>query len=199
MNAREWFYGPLGFGSTRGSFPAGPPPNREEVKPMNDDFDNSHDDRTMLEKLRASTPPLRRNQRHPDLVPVPMPPREKLNAALLVMDQQQLAVYQRLYRIGLTSPGIDGTPFAVRRSLEHSGCVEVSPHRYPQYRFLVLPNGDDADLAGRKAEALFQAINLGLPKKDPRACCPVAEITGCVCTISFKCLVHGARCHGTHD
>lgn len=32
MNARDWFYGPLGFGSTRGSFNGSPMPTGDTVR-----------------------------------------------------------------------------------------------------------------------------------------------------------------------
>lgn len=37
------------------------------------------------------------------------------------------------------------------------------------------------------------------PRRDYRACCDRAVIVPCVCSIKFRCDVHGENCHGSHD
>jgi hypothetical protein len=118
--------------------------------------------------------------------------------ATRILGDQWLSVWQRLYAVGLTVPGANASPFEVRRSQEHSACLEILPAGYPHYQFLYRPM-DDVETVVPKAEALLEAINAGKALCHHRACCPVAVVSPCVCTISFSCKVHGAQCYGSHD
>ena len=50
-----------------------------------------------------------------------------------------------------------------------------------------------------KCEMILKAVKDGKKKVDYRACCILAEISPCVCAISFSCPLHGGRHIGTHD
>ena len=141
---------------------------------------------------------LRRAPRHPRLTPASRVAVRDVMAACNVLNAQQLSIYQRLYRDGLTEPGFPAGPFGVRRSVEHLGCVEIVPLGYEAYKFLMLP-AEDPELVLSRAEAMFNAINSEKPLVDLRACCPVAALQDCVCVVSFKCAIHGSRCVGSHD
>lgn len=147
------------------------------------------------------------NATHRELRPVDYPAKAELSSALEVISQQELAVYQRLYREGLTSPGPYGKPFSVQRSQAHSGCIEVSatwidndPSENAEVKFLVLPDATDLgkDVL-KKACLLFRAINEGRKRIHILACCLVATFRPCVCLVSFSCEIHGETCHGSHD
>ena len=59
--------------------------------------------------------------RHPRrTIPSPTlaPSGEAVSAAAALLHQQWIAVYQRLYAAGLTTPGTRGSPFRVERSVD---------------------------------------------------------------------------------
>lgn len=141
---------------------------------------------------------MNRAERHSQLVPAPRISEMEVMKACNVLHAQQLAIYQRLYKVGLTQPGFPARPFGVRRSIEHLGCIEIVSGGPKEYKFLMSPR-EDPDLVIARAEELFDAIKSGKSSVDPRACCPVAELTPCVCVVSFKCTIHGRHCIGSHD
>ena len=44
----------------------------------------------------------------------------------------------------------------------------------------------------RKAGVVLERISGG-------RCCPKAEVSPCMCEVSYKCPDHGVRCKGSHD
>lgn len=145
---------------------------------------------------------LRRGARRASLQPVEPPNRDAISSAIGILRQQELAVYQRLFREGLTSPSmaspILGAPFDVRRDPLFASFVRITPKGYAQWAFKLGPL-DDIGTALPKAEALFAAINEGRQPCHSLACCPLAVKIPCVCIASFNCALHGSKCHGSHD
>lgn len=135
-----------------------------------------------------------RNQPHKLTPETPLTPGE-VDTLIRLMIRHELSVYQRLYAVGLTSPGKNGRPFGVQLDPEHSACVRVTPQGWSGYAFSV-PARDVLSVVER-AEALYAVLEQ--PLKHPLACCPVAEVAPCVCDVSFRCAVHGGKCHGSHD
>lgn len=134
-----------------------------------------------------------------NLDPAPRPPMEKIMAATSVLQDQVLAVYQRLYKVGLTSPGKGGWPFEARISVEHLACIEIVNKIEPKFNFLLGPH-DDIESVVPKCEAIFASINGGeTGLAGSKACCSLAKTRFCVCDASFECPVHGITCHGSHD
>mgnify|MGYP001601445052 CR=1 FL=1 len=141
-----------------------------------------------------------RNHRHP-LTPMDPPTDQAIMDACRVLTNQQLAVYQRLYAVGLTSPGSPAAPFEVQRSLTHLACLEVSLHQqYGASGYLfVIPPGADLESIVAKCERIITAVETNQQPVSPHACCPLATFRHCVCAISFQCELHGTKCYGTHD
>ena len=140
-------------------------------------------------------------QAHPGLKPAAAPAAQVVMDAVHVLVRQELAVYQRLYREGLTQPGDPAMPFTVRINVKHLGCIQVAPFGNEAYAFNVSLAGpaSDLDAVVPKARALYEAINSDKAKVHSLACCPLAEFSPCVCYVSFRCFVHGSACHGSHD
>lgn len=117
--------------------------------------------------------------------------------ALNVLRNHQVAIYQHLYADGLTQPG--GGTFNLTRheSSKHlSMWIKIYNTRQPQYWFLVKEASDEVC---QKARLILEHIKSGKSCTHPKACCPMAEITNCVCDVSFKCPLHDQTCHGSHD
>lgn len=150
--------------------------------------------------------------------PVPAPDPEALIKALQLISDYQLHYYQLLYFHSprLTNPDASfkytdpARPFSVRRSLTNEWCLEFYFTANPDYTFLIGPylkdsNGKpqtqeerDADII-HQCEAILKADAEGKQKIDNRACCPLAVYRGCVCVVSFSCVLHGQKCIGSHD
>lgn len=144
---------------------------------------------------------LRRNSyadRYGDLIVTAMPEAARVHAAVLTLNQQHLAVYQRLLKVGLTTPGDPGQPFTTRRSLTALACIEVFPAGYPEYAFFI-HTPEQAERVVEHCEQLMAAINAGQQKCHPAVCCPLATRQRCVCIVKYTCPVHGGGCHGSHD
>lgn len=152
-------------------------------------------------------PEVYRNRRH-TLTPTDPPDYQALVDACRILSQQQLAVYQRLYAVGLTSPGHPASPFEVQRSSKHEACLEVSlnlglsilgaPLTLSGYTFLVRP-GDNLNDIVPKCELIIKAVEADQQFVHTLACCPLATFRPCVCAVSFTCELHGVHCYGTHD
>lgn len=137
------------------------------------------------------------------------PSRDEIGAAALVLSRFKVSIYQPLYANGFVEPGNQGGKFYVNYSVDHIGCIEVSVS--PTW-YRMKSDGQDAAAAQcytfntltpdgvlEKVKLIEAAIIERKVRVDRRACCPLAVITACVCTISFGCPVHGSQCHGTHD
>ncbi len=141
-----------------------------------------------------------RHSKH-NLTPANSPSMEALSAACKVLNDHQLAVYQRLYAVGLTAPGFPSSPFQIRRSIDHLACIEVSLNQRniaDNYAFKVRTLEEIDDVV-RKCELIAEAADAEKKKIHSHACCPLAEFRPCVCDVSFKCPIHGSMCHGSHD
>ena len=125
--------------------------------------------------------PVDRHQRCTIPSPTEAPAAGAVFAALTLLHQQWLAVYQRLYAAGLTTPGARGAPFRVERSLDVPTCIEVTPAYagYDEYQFHVR-TPEDIDGTVAKCELIIAAMEEDRPRIHPRACCPLADSRGCV-------------------
>ena len=141
--------------------------------------------------------------RHPR-VTVPyathVPSAQAVRDATALLHHQWLAVYQALYAAGLTTPGPRGTPFRVTRSIEAPAYIEVTPAYagYDEYQFRVCTPEEIAGVVFT-CELVIVAIEEDRQRVHPQVCCPLAVLRGCVCVVSFDCVLHGQYCYGSHD
>lgn len=135
--------------------------------------------------------------------PKSRPSTEVLNAAFEAVDAYFLHFYQLLYfqATPMTAPGT-GRPFNLKWSVDHTHCiqVEVMPWsgRREEFDFLITPSMTDEEVLA-KCGVILQAIGNGKEKIMNQACCPLAEMSNCVCAYSFTCVLHGELHIGTHD
>lgn len=152
-------------------------------------------------KKGETMPQVYRSRRHA-LIPSDPPTHQAVMDACAVLGQQQLAVYQRLYAVGLTSPGHPAAPFEVQRSRARFACIEVSLHQQysiPPYYTFVLEPYETLEHVVPKCKLIIEAVEADRQLVHARACCPLATLRPCMCTVSFTCELHGVHCHGTHD
>jgi hypothetical protein len=128
-----------------------------------------------------------------------MPSSANLDAALQVLYDYRLAVYQALYfhRPPLTSPG--GYPLKIEYFINgnwlSAGFLMV-PHDPQQAHYTVHVRTPEEAVA--KAQLIVDALAKNLTRA-PHACCPLAAPRPCVCGASCDCVLHGQTCVGSHD
>lgn len=141
----------------------------------------------------------------------PAPSYADVSAAQRVLGSYQLHFYQLLYfqRPALTQPGHPGYPFDINFHPEHRSCLKVQYNgrgvdKTPEWFFMVTPMGLDKitetdAMVLEKCGLIMEEAKNPKAKVSTRACCSLAVIRNCVCTISFFCPLHGNKCIGTHD
>ena len=132
--------------------------------------------------------------------PADAPPLESVRGSLDVMRQQEMAVYQRLYYVGLTSPYADA-PFKVERCI-NSGVItthiRITPKGNERMAFTVA-RPEDIERVVETCELLMNAVNAMEEPLGLYQCCPLAKREFCVCIAMWSCPIHGTHCHGSHD
>jgi hypothetical protein len=117
---------------------------------------------------------------------------EELEADFRSRLRIETAFYQPLFLHGFASPG-NGGPWVFRRDFMGPLTARLK--------------GDDSivvfcrtpEQTLEHVRVLSDAIDAGKTRVHRAACCPLAEIRPCVCDISFRCPIHGDKCHGTHE
>lgn len=139
-----------------------------------------------------------------------MPTAGDLARASEVLRAYQLHFYQLLWFQDpkLTTPGHPGSPFDVDFHPVHRLCIQfkvTTLHgRDKGYDFIVnsgvLDHLEESDkIILSKCQLILESVRDGKEKIHRRACCPVAIFRGCVCEVSFDCVIHGTMCIGSHD
>jgi len=132
-----------------------------------------------------------------DLIPKECPSEVMIRLALSILEDQQLSIYQTLFKEGLTAPG-KGGQFRVERLPGQVGgaspWLTITNNSQP-YSFTT----KTSDGVVAKCRRIVEAIKSGMKKFDSRVCCPLAVRRNCVCNLSFDCEIHGKTCIGTHD
>lgn len=128
------------------------------------------------------------------------PSPDEIKKACDVYGNWQVHMYHLLYFHvpRLTEPGQPARPFWVGFNPKHIGCLQLNVPADPDYNFSILATMTDEAFM-EKCLAIYEALMSSRQKVNTLSCCPLAKIRGCVCTISFECVVHGTKCHGTHD
>lgn len=141
-------------------------------------------------------------------VPTVAPDKTTLDAAFNAIDAWVGHYYQLLFfqNPPLTSPGYEGRPFHVAIHRKHTHCIAMTCNLAPEYSFVVRYFDHETQRAAddeclRRCNLIMTAIRECRKKPDFRACCGLAQTTGCVCTYSYSCELHApnGQCIGTHD
>lgn len=134
-------------------------------------------------KLRVRTPHLPK-----PFTPTPMTEQERAEIFAAV-NRLRIAFYQPLYLHGFASPG-NGGPWKFDYEL-----MNVYLSDDPSLKVFARTPEEMLD----RVRLISDAIDAGKVRVHSAACCPLAEFRPCACDYSFRCPVHGDKCHGTHD
>ncbi len=130
----------------------------------------------------------------------PCPTPDEVRIARDVISNWRLHYYQLLYNDELTNPG----PFSViwAEGEYRSPIIRFNEnHAYdfsPSNTQHLPQNLVDAQVLNN-CDTIIKAARERRAKKHRLSCCPLDEGDHCVCEYKTKCVVHGSRCHGSHD
>jgi hypothetical protein len=134
--------------------------------------------------------------------PEPCPSAVQIQKSREYLNKWKLHYYQLLYfhepKLTMPQGGIFTVEWdehfflSVRYNLDKSLSFGIG------YGGSLSPEESDQDVI-RKCGMILEAIKTKKVKVDYRACCILAEISPCVCAISFSCPLHGGIHIGTHD
>lgn len=131
---------------------------------------------------------------------VACPSDEEIRQANQTLSQWHLHYYQLLYNRDLTNPG----PFEVKRQNEHYPALAIVFTPDPSYTFYVSRYKETDQMVDDRVLESCRKIQEAHQQRRRKinmtySCCPLDTGDFCVCCHKTNCVIHGSRCHGTHD